>query len=73
MTYKKAELFVVKDPDVDDEETGWGFHLANQMSFMDADDDGTAKTVGHIVHWVEKGGPGKIHFNLKYLRIDKIY
>ena len=51
----------MKDPDVDDEETGWGFHLANQMSFMDADDDGTAKTVGHIVHWVEKGGPGKIH------------
>ena len=57
VTYKKAELFVVKDPEVDDEETGWGFHLANQMSFMDADDDGTAKTVGHIVHWVEKGGP----------------
>ena len=27
VTYKKAELYVIKDPEVDDADTGWGFHL----------------------------------------------
>ena len=56
VSYKKAELYVIKDPEVDDADTGWGFHLANQISFMGGDED-EVKTVGHIVHWVEKSGP----------------
>ena len=41
-----------------DEEIGWGFHLANQMSFM-SPDDGAADSGGHVIHWVEKSGPAE--------------
>ena len=34
VTYKKAELYVIKDPEVDDADTGWGFHLARVFKLL---------------------------------------
>jgi len=53
VTYKTADLYISKDKNIGDDT--WGFHLANQMSFMGNEDEET--TGGHVIHWVEKAGP----------------
>ncbi|CBY19129.1 unnamed protein product [Oikopleura dioica] len=55
VVYKKAEIYIVKNEKIGDE--SWGFHIANQFSFMGNESDKEDKSNGHVVHWVEKGGP----------------
>lgn len=55
----KKEIVVSKEEFIlnrDSEEEEWGFKLAFSNSFMGEED----KNDGHMIHWVEKGGPADL-------------